>query len=305
MRTTWMLGLTLLVGCASPGDDDDSAEPPPQDACAASLAQGDVRVVATGFVGGTEGVTFSPDGRLFVSSGDTVEEVFSDGRHEVIADVPATVGLAWWGDELIVASGDSGEGLDTGGVYAVDVDSGDVRLLAGGIPGANFPAVTPWETLLVSTPSGPEEIVEVSDDGDVSLWSAEVPSPNGIGFVADGSGAFVASTFGSARLSFVPVEEGAAGTPEQTASWGPATAPDGLAIGASDAVYLTQNIAGRIDRIQRDGTVEEVATAVDFAASAAFGVGADWDPCAVYVTSLAGSNLYAVGVGEPAGTLWR
>lgn len=305
MRMTWMLGLTLLVGCPSPGDDDDSAEPTPQDACAGSLAAGDVRVVATGFTGGTEGVTFSPDGRLFVSSGDTVEEVFSDGRHEVIADVPATVGLAWWGDELIVASGDSGEGLDTGGVYAVDVDSGDVRLLAGGIPGANFPAVTPWETLLVSTPSGPEEIVEVSADGDVSLWSAAVPSPNGIGFVADGSGAFVASTFGSALLSFVPVEEGAAGTPEQTASWGPATAPDGLAIGASDAVYLTQNIAGRIDRIRRDGTVEEVATAVDFAASAAFGIGPEWDACAVYVTSLGGPNLYAVGVGEPTGALWR
>ncbi len=304
-RTLSSLALPLvaalsLAACPSgepPADDDDSTE---VDVCADSLAPGTVQVFATGLTGGTEGIAFSPSGRLFVSRGDVVEEVFPDGQHEEIAQIPAEVGLAWWNGELLVASGDSGEPDGLGGVYAVDVDSGAVRLLAGGISGANFPAVTPWGTLLVSTPSGDEEIVEVTADGDVTLWSSEVPSPNGIGFSADGSAAYVATTFANpAPLWEVPIVDGVAQTPSELASWGPGTAPDGVAMGASGAVYIAQNIAGRVDRVDpATGTETAVGEGVQFAASLAFGVGESWDPCAVYVTSLFSDELYVVGVGE-------
>ncbi|MCO4771388.1 MAG: SMP-30/gluconolactonase/LRE family protein [Deltaproteobacteria bacterium] len=291
-----------LAGCPSADPDPDpTPEPTPADICADSMAAGSVRVFATGFTGGTEGITFSPDGRLFVSRGDVVEEVWPNGQHEEVAAVPAEVGLTWWNGELIVASGDAGTGDGVGGIYAVDVDSGDTRVLATGIPGANFPAVTPWDTLLVSTPGGDEEIVEVSDDGDVSLWTTGVSSPNGIGFAADGSAAYVASTFvNPAPLWEVPIEEGVAGTPTQLASWGPGVAPDGVAMGQSGAVYIAQNLAGRIDRVDpATGEESALAEGVQFAASAAFGVGDDWDPCAIYVTSLFSEELYVVGAGEP------
>lgn len=287
----------ILAGC--PSDDPD---PAPTDPCADSAPPGSVRVVATGFFGGTEGIAFSPDGRLFVSRGDVVEEVFPDGSHEEFASIPAEVGLTFWGGELIVASGDDGLPGDDGGVYAVDISDGAVRLLAGGIPGANFPVVTPWDTLLVSTPVGAEEIVEVSAGGDVLLWSADVPSPNGIGFSADGSAVYVVSTFTNpAPLWEVPIDEGVAGTPVELASWGTGVAPDGVAMGESGAVYIAQNLAGRVDRVDpATGDETALGEGVQFAASAAFGVGADWDVCALYVTSLFSGELYVVGAGERA-----
>ena len=258
-----------------------------------------MRVFATGFTGGTEGVTFSPDGRLFVSKGDEVAEVYPDGSHQIVASVPAEVGLAWWNGELIVASGDAGQPDGLGGIYAVDVDTGASRVLTSGIANANFPTVTPWGTLLVSTPSADEEIVEVNIDGDVSLWTDAVSSPNGMVFSADGTQLFIASTFvNPAPLWEVPVVEGAAGEPRQLVSWGPGVAPDGVAMGASGDVYIAQNLAGRIDRVTPAGEETALAEGVQFAASAAFGVGADWDPCALYVTSLFSDELYVVGVGE-------
>ncbi len=303
------LSLTL-AGCPSelPDADDD---PTPEDVCADSMPTGDLRVVATGFTGGSEGIAFSPDGRMFITSGDLpVEEVLPDGSHSQIAEVPRGVGLAWWGDKLAVAAFDSGLGDDIGGVWLVDVDTGDTELLATGIQDANFPAVTPWGTLLVSDDTGTEDIFEVTEDGDVSVWLSGVPSPNGIGFSADGAWMYVVTTFGQPAPAWrVPVSGGAAGTPEPMLEWGPGVAPDGLAMGASGDIFVAQNVAGRIDRVtpgaEGAATWTTLGEGATWAASNAFGVGDDWDPCAMYVTSLFGEELYVIGAGEAGGPLWR
>ena len=113
-RTPLLLALSLLLGCPSGEPEPD---PTPADPCEDSMEQGAVRVFASGLTGGTEGITFSPDGRLFVSRGDAIEEVFPDGSHETLAMIPEQVGLAFWNDELIVASGDAGNGDGLGGIF--------------------------------------------------------------------------------------------------------------------------------------------------------------------------------------------
>lgn len=304
-RSSLALACFLVAGCPSADPDPEpTPDPTAADPCADSMNEGSVRVLGNGFTGGTEGIAFSPDGRLFVSRGDVLDEVFPDGSHEEFAAIPAQVGLTWWNGELIVASGDSGEADGLGGVYAVNIETGDVRLLAGGIAGANFPVVTPWDTLLVSTPGGDEEIVQVTSDGELSLWTDAVPTPNGIGFSADGSAAYIVSTYGNpAPLWEVPVTDGLAGAPTALVSWGQAVAPDGVAMGASGDVYIAQNIASRIDRVDPTAPPEPddavLAGGINFAASAAFGVGEDWDRCALYVTSLFSDELFVVGAGEP------
>ena len=150
------------------------------------------------------------------------------------------------------------------------------------------------------------EAFKVTEDGDATVWLTGIPSPNGIGFSADGAWAYVVTTFGQPAPAWrIPISDGAAGTPESMVEWGPGVAPDGLAVGASGAVYSAQNIAGRIDRVIPGDphTWETVGEGATWAASNAFGVGDSWDPCAQYITSLFGTDLFVMGVGEPAGTL--
>ena len=167
-----MLAL-LLFACVDPVDKVDSAAPT---LCADSLPRGSVEVVATGFevegTTGTEGLTFSPEGRLFVGGsalggGGFVAEVFADGTWSILANVPGSVGLAWWRDRILVATGDTGDG--EGGLVTVHPDTGVVEVVVTGIDRANFPAPTPWGTILVSNPAG-ETVWEVTEGAAGHDW---------------------------------------------------------------------------------------------------------------------------------------
>jgi sugar lactone lactonase YvrE len=288
-----LLPLLFLAACAP-----ESVEPDPPDEvdpCADSDV-GAMHVLSVGF-DGSEGLTFSDDGRLFVGDSDMIAEIQPDGTWAQIATVPASIGLAWWGDRLMVASSDGGANPDADGVWSVDVDTGDVELFAN-IEGANFLTVSPWGSLIVSDPNV-DRLLELDADGVSTTWLDGQISPNGTAFTEDGSALWVATTYADVQPVWrVPVDDGAAGSRESVAEFGAGDVGDGIALGASGAVYVAQNIGGRIDRVDPDGTVTTVSEQAAWAASLAFGEGEGWDACSVYVTSLFSEEIFRIEVGE-------
>ena len=281
--------LPLLVACGATPPDVDTADP---NSCPDPAGQ--VDVVVDG-LDGTEGIAFSPDGRLFASDLSRVFEVTQDGFIADIATFPHAIGLAWWGDRLMVASFDTGSGV--GGVFSLDVDTGVSTLFAEGIANANFLVVTPWDTLLVADDFD-TRIFEVSTTGVVTEFLTGVQSPNGMAFSPDDQTLFYVSTFGAtAPVWEIPMSGSTPGTPTQRMAYGPGEVPDGMAMTADGNPVIAVNIAGHIDEVSTAGATV-LATGVNTPASLAFGEG-DWDRCSVYVTSLYGDGISKITTGQP------
>jgi sugar lactone lactonase YvrE len=281
------LCLLILTAC---GKAEDTA-PPPAEPCG-ELAPGEVVALATGFAK-TEGIAFSPDGRLFASAGDVIAEISPDGSWQVVADLRGGVGLAWRGDRLMAA----GYPEDVGSVVSIDVDSGEVTALSQTIDSPNFLAVSPWGTLLVADADA--AIWEVQPDGATASWLA-LPGPNGMAFTEDGATLWVVNTWDDpAPVWQVPVSGGVAGAPIEVTSYASGNFPDGVALGQSGALYVSLNFTGLISAVQPDGAEQTVAEGAAWTASVAFGVGPDFDACALYSTSLFGTEVYAIGIGVP------
>jgi len=290
VRAALILCVATLAGCIE-GDP-----PPLDDPCSDSL-RGSSELLADGFQG-TEGITFSPDGRMFAGDRDVLTEVRPDGSWSVVADVPGVIGLTWWRDRVVAATSDSGDGDDLDGVFFVAPDTGDVERIGPGLEGANFVTVTPWDTLIVSDPDV-DRLFELTAEGDVSVWLDGVESPNGTAFDEDGSVLWVATTYANpAPIRRVEVAGEAAGAVEDVASFEAGITPDGVAVGAGGDLYVAQIVAGRIDVVTDDGASSTLSGAVGAPASVAFGVGDDWDACSIYSTSLFSDEMYRTEVGE-------
>jgi sugar lactone lactonase YvrE len=256
------------------------------------LAPGEVVTLATGFAK-TEGLVFSPDGRLFVSAGDVVAEIAPDGSWQVVAELAGGVGLAWWGDRLMAA----GYPDDVPSVVSIDVDTGAVTVLSQAIGSPNFLAVAPWGDLLVSDADA--AIWQVAPDGATSRW-LDVANPNGMAFTAAGDALWVVDTWSApAPTWLVPVTDGSAGAPVEIMSFESGNFPDGVALGQSGDLYVSLNVTGLIAAVSPDGSTRTVAEGVRWTASVAFGVGPEWDACALYSTSLFSPEVFVIGVGEP------
>lgn len=299
MGRWWRVGIAgmglVTVGCTATATDDttDSGDSGATDACPEA---GAVRVLATGYENGTEGVAFGDDGTLYVTARDRLVTIDPDGTETATLPIVSTIGVAWWKGAAWVGSGG-----DTPALVEVAPDlSTSTRHAVPEISNPNFLTPTPWGTMLVSQPSG-STIWEWDPDGEsLSTWSEDVDSPNGMVFDADGTTLYVATTYRGEGLYAVAVADGEAGAVTKVASYDPGTTPDGVALGADGAVYVVLNTGRSLERVD-DGTTTKLAS-VEFAASVAFPPtdSTQWDPCEVVITSLFSPDVFAVQAGTTA-----
>lgn len=282
--------------------------------CWDDLEVGAVETVYDGFEGGSEGIAFSADGALVVTTLEgemgTLWRLSADGEASPFAMLPHALGLAPRSDGGFVVASIGELMAPDGAVYEVDA-AGTASLLAEGIDSPNFVALTPGGTALVSDDFD-TRVFHVAADGTVTTAIEDVPSPNGIAYSPSGDALFVASTFSlNGELTRyevdgegLPIEETAA----QIMHTGPGSANDGVAVDVLGNVYVLANLPGEIWRV--DGAATEltegelVVQGLESPASMAFGRGDDFDPCSGYVTELFGTRVVRVVLGVEGAPLY-
>lgn len=284
----------VLAGCGS------TTPPEPERTCATDIDVGQIQPFGEEAPSRTEGITFDEEGDLFVSSNfsdsddsdDQLLMFMPDGTYEVVAEAESILGIASDSDEII------GAGFATGDLLVLDPRTGGTEVLAQDLGAPNFVLPTLWDTILVSDDTdGTSTITEVTLDGEVSVWSEGVPTPNGMVFSLDRTTLYVAATFDDIGLWRVPVsEEGDAGVAEKWVTLPENSTPDGVAIDSLGNVYVSLTLLGQIVQVAPDGTVTVVAEGLRAPASLAFGQG-EYDPCSLYVTSLSDPQVRRVGIG--------
>ncbi len=266
-------------------------------ACGTDIGVGEVQAFGDPTPTRTEGLVFDANGTLYVSAQDNdgpdqLLEIALDGSNESVAEAESLLGLESESAGILAA------GIRTGNLLLIDPADGSNVEVASDLGEPNFVVNTPWGTTLVSD-DRPDvgSILEVDADGNVSVWSDEVPTPNGMVFSLDGSTLYVAATFQEAGLWRVPVSGVTAGTAEKWVAY-ETSAPDGVAIDSEGNVYVALNTAGQIAKVDAGGNSTTLADDLRGVgpASIAFGQG-DFDPCSLYVTSLFTTQMYRIGAG--------
>ena len=287
------VALVVLAGCASAAggpDDTDTADVCGPAGAVRTLATGFDRVSAGGSFG-TEGVTFSEDGALYVTARATVERVAQDGGVADVAALPGTIGLAWWRGAVWAGTSDG----SARALVAFAADGTQTRYPLDTDVSLNFLTPTPWGTLLVSDPGSDGLWEWAFGAASLTAWKPDVVSPNGAAFSPDGATLYVAHTFRDAHLSAIAVEDRAAGAETRLVDYPLGSAPDGIALAEDGTVVVALNTANRLDA-WRDGEAWTLADPVPFAASVAFGRGG-WDPCALVATSLFSGDVFEIDAG--------
>lgn len=291
--------LAAVAGCSSgdSGAGGSGGAGGDARACASDIGVGEVQAFGDPTPTRTEGLVFDSDGTLYVSAQDNAGpdqllEISLDGSNESVAEAESLLGLESESTGILAA------GIRTGNLLLIDPADGSNVEVASDLGEPNFVVNTPWGTTLVSD-DRPDvgSILEVDADGNVSVWSDEVPTPNGMVFSLDGSTLYVAATFQEAGLWRVPVSGVMAGTAEKWVAY-ETSAPDGVAIDSEGNVYVALNTAGQIAKVDADGNSTTLADDLRGVgpASIAFGQG-DFDPCSLYVTSLFTTQMYRIGTG--------
>ncbi|WP_415974460.1 SMP-30/gluconolactonase/LRE family protein [Rhodococcus sp. 077-4] len=258
-----------------------------------------VSTVASGF-GMPENLEFDGRGSMIVSETSPVgpgalRTAGPNGdRGTLLPDVESPGGLVTDGDTLYFTTGNSAAaGLfdtRTGTVDTIDLRTGVRSTYASGLTMPNGLARSETGELFTTRNLGAGAgLTRIGTDRTVSTVRTDLGSANGIG-IGQGN-LYVANTFDPQTTLTVLDENNPSGP---TASIridgiGPLTMSDDLTVGDDGMIYLAQNLAGRVVRIDpTSGSTCVIATGVPLTSSVAFG-GAGFDAKALYVSSFDGS----------------
>ncbi|TFI44025.1 hypothetical protein E4P29_09015 [Rhodococcus sp. 1R11] len=258
-----------------------------------------VRTVASG-LGMLENLEFDGRGSMIVSETSPIgpgalRSVAPNGdRGTLVSGVESPGGLVRDGDTLYFTTGNSAAaGLfdsSTGTIDALDLDTGDRSTYASGLTMPNGLAESADGTFFVTRNLGAAPgLSSVAPAGTVSRTRTDLGSANGIA-IARGK-MYVANTFDVEPVVHVLDEQDPSGPVSRIRldGFGPFTMSDDLTVGIDGMVYLAQNLAGRVVRIDpASGASCVVATGVPLTSAVAFG-GVGFDPTALYATSFDGS----------------
>ncbi|WP_237669392.1 SMP-30/gluconolactonase/LRE family protein [Rhodococcus sp. BS-15] len=215
-------------------------------------------------------------------------------RGTLVADVESPGGLVRDGDTLYFTTGNSAAAglLDTrsGTVDTIDLGTGVRSTYASGLAMPNGLARSEsgdlFTTRNLGTLSG---LTRVAVDGSVSTVRTDLGSANGIGIGEEK--VYVANTFDLETTLTVLDEKDPSGPSARIRidGVGPLAMSDDLTVGDDGTVYLAQNLAGRVVRIDPEsGSSCVIATGVPLTSSVAFG-GSGFDEEALYATSFDGT----------------
>lgn len=266
-----------------------------------------------------EGITFNGEGRLFIGANRAIWLAEPDGSVQEIADVHLPLGLAGIGPRDILAA-DFGptnvfrDGPNNDGIVWRITPEGQKTVIASGIADPNFVLVLRDGTFLVSD-DGTDKIYRVQGNS-VSIWSTDVPYPNGMALSLDDSVLYVAQIFsslqpivGDDRIWAFNLVDGAspAGPPTMVARTGGEGFVDGLVADEFGRVYIAENAGGKIWRFDpTSGEIVLIAEGMPHVASLVFGEG-DFDREAIYATSTrrGGGKIWKVRVGVKGARVHR
>lgn len=258
-----------------------------------------VSTVASGF-GMLENLEFDGRGSMIVSETSPIgpgalRSVAPNGdRGTLVSGVESPGGLVRDGDTLYFTTGNSAAaGLfdsSTGTIDALDLDTGGRSTYASGLTMPNGLDRSADGTFLVTRNLGVAPgLTSVTPAGTVSRIRTDLGSANGIA-IARGK-IYVANTFDAETVVHVIDEQDPSGPVSRIRvdGFGPLTMSDDLTVGDDGMIYLAQNLAGRVLRIDPTSGVScVVATGVPLTSAVAFG-GVGFDPTSLYATSFDGS----------------
>lgn len=263
-----------------------------------------VSTVASGF-GMLENLEFDGRGSMIVSEPSPIgpgalRTVGPNGeRGTLVSGVESPGGLVRDGDTLFFTTGNSLAagllGMRTGTIDRIDLGTGARSVYASGLTMPNGLARSATGDLFTTRNlGGGSGLTRIAVGGDESVGSVssvrtDLGSANGIGI--GGGNMYVANTFDPETTVTVLDEQDPAGPSSRIRvdGIGPLTMSDDLTVADDGKVYLAQNLAGRVVRVDPEsGSSCVIATGVPLTSSVAFG-GVGFDSEALYATSFDGT----------------
>lgn len=254
--------------------------------------------VASGF-GTLENLAFDDRGTMLLSETSlfgtgSIRGLTPDGeRSVVVPDVASPGGLAVRGDTLYFTTGNgfvSGAlDIPDGSVETVDLTSGARATVARDLVMPNGLVLLDDGDMLVTRNVGAQSGLTRIDGDSSRVVRTDLGSANGI--ATDGTAVYVSNTFEPELAVTVLDSEDLGGEARRIPvdGFGPVTASDDLTVGPDGQIYLAQNLAGRVLRIDPEsGSSCVVGTGLPLTSSVEFG-GPGWNRDALYATSFDGS----------------